>query len=292
MIYFEWAILLALLGAALGSFACASVWRLRAMEIRFFKTTNQKVSAIDNKIAKMLSPQSLTSDRSVCLNCGHLLAWYDLIPIVSWISLKGKCRYCHSKIGLTEISSEIGLALVFLFSYLLWPLGLDSAYSTAMFFIWLVACVLMCIIFIYDMKWYEIPSIISYGFIVLGLFFALIYLYNNSFRLDYIMSLIGSIAVLSGTYLIIFIISKGRWIGFGDIILGFGLALFLMRWEYALVCLFLANLIGTIVVIPGMLTKKLNKTSRVPFGPFLIAGFLVTFFYGKSIVDWLFPSYL
>ena len=155
--------LLALLGAALDSFACASVWRLRAMEVRSIKKANQKVSVIDNKIAKILSPQSLTRDRSVCLSCGHSLAWYDLIPIISWISLTGRCRYCHNKIGFTEILSEIGLGIVFLFSYLLWPLGLDSAYSIAMFFIWLVACVLMCIIFIYDMKWFEIPSIISYG---------------------------------------------------------------------------------------------------------------------------------
>lgn len=290
MFSFEFCLILFVLGSIFGSFACASVWRLRANEIRYLKKNNISIDKSDSNSTSKLVSKSILKDRSICLHCGHELSWYDLIPMVSWIYLKGKCRYCHKKIGKLELFSEFSLGLIFAVSYIFWPFGFESFPLIIMFVIWLISCILLCVIFIYDLMWSEIPSVISYSYITLGLCYAAINLYQINFNFDALLSIIGSIFVLSIVYLILFVVSKGSWIGFGDIILGFGLALFILKWEYSLVCLFLANLIGTMVVVPGLLSKKVTRTSRVPFGPFLIVGFLITFFFGKSIIEALFSN--
>ena len=87
-------ILLAIVGAGLGSFACCQAWRIRKGD---------------------------KSVRSHCMNCSYQLKWYDNIPIVSWLMLGGKCRKCHKKIGLAELIAELALAAIFALSYVIWP---------------------------------------------------------------------------------------------------------------------------------------------------------------------------
>jgi leader peptidase (prepilin peptidase)/N-methyltransferase len=76
------------------------------------------------------------------------------------------------------------------------------------------------------------------------------------------------------------------WIGFGDVKLCLGLALLLADWRLAFIALFAANLIGSLAVLPGLMMKKLKGNSHVPFGPLLIAGFLVAGLFGIHILDW------
>jgi leader peptidase (prepilin peptidase)/N-methyltransferase len=95
----------------------------------------------------------------------------------------------------------------------------------------------------------------------------------------------GSIVILSGIYLILYQISHGKWIGFGDIKLGLGLALLLADWQLAFVALFMANIIGCLWVIPGMVVGKLKRNSHVPFGPLLIAGGLIAQMIGPYLIS-------
>lgn len=284
-------ILIGILGAAFGSFAGAQVWRLRARQLVEDKKAGEKVSA---KELKKLSPliKKASKDRSRCLSCGHILAWYDLIPLVSWLSLRGKCRYCKKFIGWTEFLLEVGMAALFALSVFLWPMPLASFWQIMMLVLWLATLVLLAILFVYDLRWLLLPDIVNIPFIVLGAVFAGVKLYLSSDFTSTLASLLGAVFVLSGIYLLLYLFSKARygedktWVGFGDVKLGLGLSLFLGNWLLAFAALFAANLIGTILVLPSMLTGKLRGNSRISFGPLLIAGFLIVWLFSESILNW------
>jgi prepilin signal peptidase PulO-like enzyme (type II secretory pathway) len=105
------------------------------------------------------------------------------------------------------------------------------------------------------------------------------------------MGIFGAVMILSGLYWLLYIISKGNWIGFGDIKLGVGLALMLADWRLALVTLFMANLIGCLLVAPGLITGKLKRSSHIPFGPLLIIGFIIARLFSATIFN-AFNTYL
>src|SRR5690606_19434383 len=109
---------LALLGVCFGSFVNAAVWRIK-------------------------KKKNLWSDRSQCVHCHHKLAAHDLIPIFSWLSLKGKCRYCKKPISKQYPFVEVGVMLFFIGSYLFWPYVLVDATSWLLFALWLIAGVFL-----------------------------------------------------------------------------------------------------------------------------------------------------
>jgi len=276
---------LLLFGATLGSFAGAMVWRLRARQLVADKKAGEPVDTAELKKLKPIAAQKVRSDRSRCLHCDYTLRWYDLIPVVSWLSLKGRCRHCRKPIGVMELLLEVGVAALFVVSYVFWPFALVDGLSIAVFTVWLLAVVGLAILFAYDTKWFLLPDSVNFTVIVLGLVVAVLTVLQASQTVEAILTVIGSVAVMSGLYLALYVISKGAWIGFGDIKLGLGLGLLLADWQLALLALFLANLIGTMIVIPLMVTKKLKRTSRIPFGPLLIAGTVIALLFGGAVVD-------
>ncbi len=279
-------IALALVGAAFGSFAGASVWRLRARQLVADKKAKQPVDAKELKRLKGLTEASLLKDRSRCLHCSYTLKWYDLIPIISWLSLRGKCRQCHAPIGRFELIIELAVAAFFVASYAFWPSALDSSLAVVHFILWLAAGVVLAILFAYDSKWFLLPDRLTIALAVIGLAIAVVSAIETSDPLGTALTAIGAVAVLSGLYLVLYGVSKGRWIGFGDIKLGIGLALILTDWQLAMIALFLANAVGTITVLPLLATGKLQRTSHVPFGPFLIIGTVAAWFVGWPILNW------
>jgi leader peptidase (prepilin peptidase)/N-methyltransferase len=276
---------LVVLGLCMGSFAGATVWRLRARQLVEDKAAGEKV---DSKELKQLSPlteSTITSDRSRCLHCGHTLAWYDLMPLVSWMSTGGKCRYCAKKIGWFEPLMELGVAALFVSLYLLWPFEIHSVYGIAIFILWLVAGVLLAILFAYDLKWYLLPNYIVFPLIAVGAIVAILNVINAPDTIAALINILFACITLSGIYLGLWLFSKGQWIGFGDVKLGLGLALLLSDWKLAFIALFAANFIGCLIVIPGMIAKKIDRKTRVPFGPLLIAGAILAMLIGRFIID-------
>lgn len=279
-------IFLGILGLVSGSFAGASVWRLRAAQLRADQKNKIDVTASEKKQVAKLKKKSLQSDRSVCLHCGHTLAWYDLIPLVSWLTLRGRCRYCHQRIGWFEPAMELGVAFVFVISYFFWPMSLTTVIDIARFVIWLVASVGLVILFAYDMKWYLLPNTIVFPLIGLGAVNAILVAAASRFDAMTVSSIVFSCAILSGLYYLIYIFSKRQWVGFGDVKLGLALALLLSSWQLALTTLFLANLIGTLIFLPFMLSGKMNRQTHVPFGPLLISGWFISGIFGMNIIHW------
>lgn len=277
---------LVMFGAALGSFAGAQTWRLRAHQLVQDKLSGEKVDAKEYKRLLPLTKRSISHDRSIDLDTGKQLPWYDMIPIVSWLVLRGKSRFSGKPIGWFEFVIEIALAAFFVLSYLLWPYDLTNGLQIARLVVWLLAGVGLAILFAYDAKWFLLPDGINYSVIGLGVVSAILSLVSKLWSLSALTSLFGSLLLLSGLYGVLYIYSKGKWVGLGDVKLGLGLALLLSDWKLAFVALFAANLIGTLLVLPGMLTKKLHRNSQIPFGPLLIAGTVLAQLLGGAIITW------
>jgi prepilin signal peptidase PulO-like enzyme (type II secretory pathway) len=279
---------LAIIGLAMGSFAGASVWRLRGRQLVEDRAAGEKVNSKEYTTLLPLTKTTFTSDRSQCLHCNHPLAWYDLIPLVSWASTGGKCRYCHRKIGYFEPLIEIGVALLFVASYALWPIPLESTADIMQFILWLVSCVLLAILFVYDLKWFLLPNTIVFPLIAVGSLVSFLIFLDSPDGVGTLLNIFSATVILSGLYLLLWVVSKGQWIGFGDVKLGLGLALLLADWQLAFIALFAANLVGCLLVIPGMLAKKITRKTRVPFGPLLIVGGVFAALAGQYVVDWYF----
>ncbi len=273
-------------GLAMGSFAGAMVWRLRATQLREDEKAGEKINKKDLAEVSSLKKTKAVKDRSVCLHCGHTLAWYDLIPLLSWLGLGGKCRYCHKHIGWTEPVMEVAVALFFVVSYYFWPYQLDTWWTIVQFACWLIAGVGLSILFVYDSKWFLLPNRITFVLIAVGAVYSLASFYGQADVSLQIFNIALAVMILSGLYYVIYVASKHQWVGFGDIKLGLALALLLADWKLALLALFLANAIGTLVLMPMILGGRIKRRAHVPFGPFLIAGWFFAGIFGAQIIDW------
>ncbi len=279
-------IVAAVVGAAMGSFAGAQVWRLRARQLVEEKQAGEKVDAKEYKRLLPLTKRGLLTDRSIDLDTGEQLKWYDMLPVVSWLMLRGKSRYSGKPIGLTELLLEVSMAAVFGLSVLFWPAPLDQPLEVVKLLVWLAALVPLAINFVYDMRWMVLISYCNWFVIVFGLVYAGLTIYQSGDWGTATLSVLISVLILGGLYGLLWLVSRGRWVGNGDIYLGAGLGLLLADWRAALVGLFLANLIGTIIILPGLMTGKLARRSQVPFGPLLIAGCVSAWFIGVPVVEW------
>lgn len=222
--------------------------------------------------------------RSECEHCHHRLAVVDLIPLVSYLTLRGKCRYCHKPIGCTTFCLELGTGLAFLLSAIMWPTamagrwispayalsGLDVMTSLILG-LWLVAVTIMAALFVYDYRWHLLPNKLVFPLIGVGLVYSgLSYLGLQQVGItDWLINVGLGLLPVSGIYGLLYLVSRGRWIGLGDVKLGLAIGC-LVPWWGGIVVLFLANLLGSLVAIPGLIRHLVKPNSQIAFGPYLI----------------------
>lgn len=144
----------------------------------------------------------------------------------------------------------------------------------------------LVILFAYDLRWFLLPNKAMFPLLGVAGVIALFSLAVAENIFYGVLDLAGATVILSGLYFALWWLSKGEWIGFGDVKLGLALALLLGRWELAFIALFAANLVGMLIVLPGLLLGKISRKTHVPFGPLLIIGALISFFVGHVIIDW------
>ena len=259
---------LTLAGMAFGSFIDAITWRIH-------------------------TKRNFVSDRSECEHCHHKLGVWDLIPVVSWILLRGRCRYCGHPISKLSPIVELSMGLLFLMSFLVWPFGFEAWQGVTLFALWLIYLIMLGILLVYDLKWMLLPDVIVIPLIALGLIDAGI---RVSFATEASIQLYASHVVLgvtamAGVYWALYMFSKGKWVGYGDV----KLAIFIgavLGWEKTLLVLMLANVIGLLVVFPGLISRKLSPKSHVPFGPFMIAAFVIAGLFGDVLIDWYMRAFV
>lgn len=225
---------------------------------------------------RLRTGRSIVAGRSECENCHHRLGALDLVPVVSWLVLRGACRHCGARISPAAPALEAGLAGLFVLSYLCWPLGFDRPAALGSFGLWLVYLVVLAALVAYDLRWMVLPDRLVLPLIVLALVDAALRIsVTSAFTLGgYTRHVLGGTAALAGVYLLLYITSRGRLVGLGDI----KLCLFagiVLGWPGALLTLGLSNVLGALVVLPALATGALTRKSRIPFGPFLAAGFVI-----------------
>lgn len=224
-------------------------------------------------IYRLENSKSFLKGRSFCPSCSHTLSCYDLIPVLSFLFLRGKCRYCKKKISWQYPLVELGTALVFLLTFIYFSLS-------SLFFLLLASCFLI-IVFVFDLKHYIIPDRVIYPAILIALFYRLFEIVIGSGSYYYFLAGMGAALF----FLLIVLISKGKGMGIGDIKLALFMG-FLTGYPNILLALFLAFLIGAIIGIGLILAKKKEMKSEVPFGPFLVIGTFIALFWGDILINW------
>lgn len=249
-----------LVGLCFGSFVNALVWRLK-------------------------KKRNFVSERSECTRCHHVLAWYDLLPVLSWLALRGTCRYCHKKIDDSPLT-ELGVAVVFAVSFVFWPFGTGSV-GLVLLGLWLIAVVFLAALFVYDLRWMLLPDVLTKPLIALGFVWAVLFrvLVLGQGPWQIVAELALGLLSVAGLYAVLYRVSQGAWVGFGDVKLGAFMGL-ILGWELGLLAVVLANAIASLCVLPGLAMGKLTRTSRVPFGPFLIVATVLALLFGRAMLGW------
>jgi prepilin signal peptidase PulO-like enzyme (type II secretory pathway) len=236
------------LGLAIGSFLNAWMWRVRV-------------------------GKSVIKGRSVCTVCTEQIVWYDNIPVVSFICLTGKCRKCKKPISWQYILVELWMGLAFLalgFFYNVFNVELvrDLFIISGLTFI-----------FIYDLKYKEILDRITLPLSLLLFIFSIIYSWHTWQNMSV------AITIGAGFFLLQYIISKGRWIGGGDIRMGLLMGI-ILGWPNIILGLFLAYILGAIISLILIALKNKKMASETPFGTYLAIGTIIAMYFGDFIVNW------
>lgn len=268
-------VLLSVLGLAAGSFVNALVWRLRPAP------KGRKPGAADNSPGDL----SIWRGRSVCPDCGHKLAWRDLVPVISWLSLRGKCRYCQKPISRQYPAVELLTATLFGLSYAFWPLALDERGVFLLIF-WLILLTGLIALAVYDLRWMLLPDKIIMPLLALTAAVVLVDAAILQRSLAPVGAALLGLLLCGGLFYVLFQVSGGRWIGGGDVKLGFLLGLAVGGPINALMLVFIASLLGSLVGGALLATGRLKPAGRVPFGPFLVAAAVVVTLFGPAIYDW------
>lgn len=259
-------------GLALGSFVNALVWRLHQQENAKTKSQKQKYS--------------IMSGRSICPKCKNHLAWFELIPLFSWLFQAGKCRHCQKPISAQYPLVELTMAVVFIASYHFWPTDLTESGQKLLFVGWLLSSVALLALAVYDLRWSILPSRIIYPALAIALSARLVYIFffesQNVLKSLWLLTL--SILISAGFFWLLFQVSKGKWIGYGDIRLGFLTGTLLADPLLAYLMIFIASLLGSLAVLPGLISGSKKLNTQIPYGPFLILATAILVIFGDDLV--------
>jgi len=270
-------LLLFVFGFVLGSFVNAFVWRLHEQE----KLQGKKTKQAKQKLHEL----SIVHGRSMCSRCGHELAAKDLVPVFSWLWLRGKCRYCHKPIQDSPLV-ELSLPVLFVISYMFWPLSFQG-YGLLAFCLWLVFLTGFAILTVYDIKWFLLPDKVVWPLVALAIVQVVVHstLFNGGTAV--LFDALWGVLVASGFFYVLYVASDGKWIGGGDVKLGLVIGLLLGGPLPSLLMLFLASTLGTLASLPLLINKKMGRSSLIPFGPFLMAATAALYLFNTDIMNWL-----
>lgn len=211
--------------------------------------------------------------RSKCLSCGHALSWHELLPLASFLWLRGKCRHCSADLSWQYPLVEAGTALVFVLVASRFGLTWWTLWG------WLVASIMIAIA-VYDARWSMLPDSFSIALAIAGFAMA------AALKVPLI-DLGYGLAAGAGFFAAQYFFSRGRWVGSGDILLGGALGL-LLGWRMFGLALMLAYFSGAIVASVLLLTRRQKAKGAMAFGPYLVAGGFAAWLWGEQIVAWYF----
>ncbi len=218
--------------------------------------------------------ESIAKERSHCMSCGYQLAWYDMIPLFSYLFLGGKCRKCKSHISLQYPLVEALNGVLYVLIFLVNGWSIDSV-------IYCLLASALIVLSVIDFRTYEIPFGINLFILALGLIHLIFHLG------DWVDYGIGLLAV-SGFLWILYQISKGAAIGGGDVKL-MGAAGLLIGWKLSILAFLLGCIIGSVIHVIRM--KVSGAEHRLAMGPYLAAGIMIAVLWGNQFLNWYLGSF-
>lgn len=243
-------IFVALIGLVIGSFLNCLIWRLYKDET--------------------------IGGRSYCPNCRHQIAWYDNIPVLSFLFLKAKCRHCHKPISWQYPLVEIATAILFLLAF--FKDASSAQFSFLLIRDWLLIVTLI-IVFVYDLRWQLVPMKVVWP--MCAAMFILNILLGFSWSV-----IIITASVATAFFFAQYILTKKRGLGEGDIWLGLLLGLAFPDLNQLLAIMVISYGIGAVVSLGLVLADKKQGKSKIALGPFLASGAIITLIWGEQIINW------
>lgn len=230
-------------------------------------------------IDRATTGESLTGPmRSYCDHCKATLGTVDLVPIISFVGLGGKCRFCKRRISVQYPIVEALTASLFVAAF--WVLVQNSSLDLGHLLFWLYLVSTVIVVAVVDFKFSLIPTAFVFAASLVALIF-------NYFALPSGLFVEHTIAAFGAAlfFAVIVVGTRGKGMGQGDIVLGFLMGM-VLGVEKVMLAIFLAFLTGAVVslLLIGFRKKKFGQT--VPFAPFLVLGFLIALFCGKELIDW------
>ena len=226
--------------------------------------------------------ESVLKGRSHCDKCKKTLQWYDLIPLLSFVSLKGKCRYCQTRLSPYYPTVELTTGIIFVLTAFFILNGSQFLINSQLlinliYYLFIVSSLI--VIFFADLKYGIIPDKVIFPSIVVSFIYLL--LIHNSLFLIHLFAALGA----SLFFLLLFLITKGKGMGFGDVKLAFLMGL-ILGFPGIVVALYVAFLTGAIVgCILIICHQKRIFGTTIPFGPFLVTGTLLAIFFGEFLTQ-------
>jgi leader peptidase (prepilin peptidase) / N-methyltransferase len=232
--------------------------------------------------------ESIVRPASRCPNCGHELSAADNIPVISWLLLKGRCRYCRAPISARYPAGELLTAAVWMLAVLrreqLVPPGTSSGQDWQMLaflpFLWVLVALSLI-----DLEHKILPNKIVYPSVVIAIPLLAITAAMGPGLDAWVRALLGGVAGAAG-FLIIALISPAG-MGMGDVKLSGLIGLFLgyLGWGRIVVAFFAAFAIGAVVGIALMILGKAGRKTAIPFGPFMALGAIISALAGQTLLD-------
>lgn len=214
---------------------------------------------------------------SHCPGCGHGLKWYDNIPLLSYLLLRGRCRYCKEEISLqyplVEALNGIIYVLLYIFFY---QVKLDFV------FLALISSTLLAILVI-DLKEQLIPDVLVVIVLISSIIHKALLHFLEGIPFPLTDSLLGLI-IAGGLFLLIVFVSRGG-MGGGDVTL-IGALGFVLGVRGILMVIFLSFVLGSVISIFLLAARIKSRKDPIPFGPFIVISFYITLFFGDNILNW------
>ncbi len=232
-------------------------------------------------IFRLKNEEQFLTGRSRCLKCNNKLKALDLLPLISFIFLRGKCRYCRKNISWQYPLVELFTALLFLLNFHFLVIG---NFNQLEFFRNLIVISALIVIFVYDLKWMLISELIIIPAIFLVAGF-------NWFLGYSLTDFLIAVSIGFGFFAIQYYLSGGRWLGSGDLRLGIFIGV-LFFWPQVILTLFLTYLIGGFIGSILLITKVADRKSKIPLGVFIVPAILLVLFFGNFLIDWYFFNLL
>jgi leader peptidase (prepilin peptidase)/N-methyltransferase len=222
-------------------------------------------------IYRLPENESIITPPSHCSECGTRLGPLDLVPILSFLFFRGRCRYCDNHISWQYPAVELLTGILYLLSYLKFGLSLDL-----IIYLGLISILIVCSFI--DLKYKIIPNKITYPGIIIGLVLSLFFNHIT------IKSSLMGLVIPAGLLLLLAIIFKGG-MGLGDVKLVGMIGVFI-GYGYTLAGIFLGALVGSIVFLPLLIAGKVSRKTRIPFGPLISLGAVIMILFGSELIGW------